>query len=322
LLEGIHNYIERKQSAGLFFDVGARNLFAFSKYVGDVPLEVINQRHILTFLDGPQSSAITWHSKYSILKHFFSFWIARRELSGLPMPPKRAPAPPQTFVPYIYTRTELRRMLSATRSCQRKSACKIDWKTLRAFLVFLYGTGALVGEALRLLADDVDFKRRMVTIRGRRYERFRTIPIGPDLYQVLKTYHDARRRMKKVSPEFFLNKYGEPFNVNTLAVTFQRLRRTAGISRTDGGPYQPRLHDLRHTFAVHRLTAWYKHGADLNRMVPALSAYIGQVGLASAERYLRLTPERFRAQLNTLSPKRGRKHWRDDPALMRFLAEL
>ena len=61
---------------------------------------------------------------------------------------------------------------------------------------------------------------------------------------------------------------------------------------------------------------------DLNRMIPALSAYIGQVGLGSTYRYLNLTPERFRAQLDRLSPRRGKRHWRDNPALMRFLSEL
>lgn len=60
------------------------------------------------------------------------------------------------------------------------------------------------------------------------------------------------------------------------------IRRMAGIVRDDGARYQPRMHDLRHTFAVHRLTAWIKRGADLNRMVPALSAYMGK--FASAQR--------------------------------------
>jgi hypothetical protein len=68
----------------------------------------------------------------------------------------------------------------------------------------------------------------------------------------------------------------------------------AGIARDDGARYQPPLHD-RHTFAVHRLTGWIKRGADLKRIIPALSAYIGQVGRSSTDRYLALTPERFQS---------------------------
>jgi len=86
--------------------------------------------------------------------------------------------------------------------------------------------------------------------------------------------------------------------------------------------YQPRMQDLRYTFAVHRLTAWFKHGADMGRMIPALSTYMGQHDLSASERYLRLTPERFRAQLNKLSPKRGKRRWRDDAELMKFLDNL
>jgi hypothetical protein len=104
--------------------------------------------------------------------------------------------------------------------------------------------------------------------------------------------------------------------------TFCRLRRLAGLSVDDGIAQPPRMLDLRFTFAVHRLTAWHRHAADLNRMIPALSVYMGYGNLNSAARFLRLTPERFKSQLNKLSPRRAKRHWRDDPALMRFLSAL
>jgi integrase len=96
----------------------------------------------------------------------------------------------------------------------------------------------------------------------------------------------------------------------------------SGVTRRDGVASRPRLHDLRHTFAVHRIDGWIKHGADLNRMLPALSVYMGRHGLGSSDRYLTLSPERFRAQLNKLSPERGSRKWRRNPALIKFLTEL
>ena len=123
-------------------------------------------------------------------------------------------------------------------------------------------------------------------------------------------------------PQFFLTEDGSQIKVGTANKTFRRVRKKAGIARYDGARYPPRMHDLRHTFAVHRLTAWFKHGADMGRMIPALSVYMGQHDLSVSERYLRLTPERFRAQLDKLSPKRGKKRWRDDSELMRFLDSL
>ncbi len=103
---------------------------------------------------------------------------------------------------------------------------------------------------------------------------------------------------------------------------FVRLRVRSGIMRHDMRYREPQMRDLRSTFAVHRIAAWIKEGADLNRMLPALSAYMGLSGVTAIERYLSLTPERFKKELNKLSPQKGRRHWRDDPALMKFLAEL
>jgi integrase len=71
---------------------------------------------------------------------------------------------------------------------------------------------------------------------------------------------------------------------------FRRICEKAGICRTDGARYQPRLHDLRHTFAVHRLTAWYKQGADVQKWLPVLSVYLGHHYLAATSVYLTMTP--------------------------------
>ena len=236
------------------------------------------------------------------------------------MPPIRTPCP-QTFVPYVYSQTELRLLLKGTRFSQKRDACKIESQTLRMLLLFLYGTGALTGEALRLRREDVDLKSDLVTIRGGRFNRVRRIPIGPDLHKRLRQFVDSVSQ-KNRSANFFANRDGSAIKARILGKSFERLRRLSGIARHDGARYQPRVHDLRATFAVHRLTAWFKQGAGMNRMLPALSAYLGQVGLGSTERYLSMTPERFRKQLVKLSPQRRKRRWRDNPSLMKFLAEL
>jgi hypothetical protein len=91
----------------------------------------------------------------------------------------------------------------------------------------------------------------------------------------------ARRPL--LSPHFFLAKSGKAISCDTLRASFQKLRRLAGTQRHDDAVYQLRMQDLRTTFAVHRLTSWLKQGADLNRLLLALAAYIGQVGLGSTE---------------------------------------
>ena len=80
-------------------------------------------------------------------------------------------------------------------------------------------------------------------------------------------------------------------SVSALERTFRRLRSAAGIQRPGGARRQPRLHDLRHTAAVHRVIQWYRRGADLQRLLPHLATYLGHVDLSSTQRYLTLTPE-------------------------------
>ena len=322
LRDGVQVYVDGKRASGAIYAKGTQTLSAFCRDVGNVDLNRISERKVTSFLDGPRTSNGTWRQKYNLLRNFFLFWVARDALLAAPMPPPRLPVT-STFVPHIYSRTQIRLLLASVQASQRHEACQIEGQTLRSFLLFLYGTGALISEACRLRREDVNFKKRLMTIRSNRFNRSREIPIGPDLYKVLWRYHlYNRRRGKMRAPEFFQNKEGNALNQRTLIWTFQRLRRIAGVAHHDGAIYQPRLHDFRHTFAVHRLSAWIKHGADLNRMIPALSAYIGQVDLGSTYRYLNLTPERFRAQLDKLSPRRAKRRWRDSPSLMKFLTEL
>ena len=322
LQDGIQIYVEARRSDGAPWAKGAQNLRSFQRQVGDVALAGIRINDVVAFLDGPLTSAATWYKKYSVLLGFFRYWRARNELCNLPLPPPRR-APVQTFVPYVYSRTELRRLLVASGIVQRQFNCVIDARTFRTLLLFLYGTGAMLGEATQLELKDVDFRRRRIKIRSSRVNRSREIPIGSDLYGILLGYHRKHHRKETVQdPSFFLTRDGTQIKTDTANQTFQRVRKEAGIARYDGARYEPRIHDLRHTFAVHRLTSWLKHGADLNRMIPALSAYMGQHDLGAAERYLRLTPERFRTQLDKLSPKRAKKRWRDNAALMKFLDNL
>lgn len=322
LKDGIQSYVDARQSEGAPWAKGAQNLWSFQNYIGDVPIEEIRINDVVAFLNGPGTSPVTWYKKYSVLRGFFRYWKARNEVSNLPLPPPRR-SPVQTFVPYVYSRSELQRLLVAAGIVQRQFNCVIDGHTFRTMLLFLYGTGSMLGEATQLEREDVDFRRRRIKIRSSRVNRSRDIPIGTDLHDILFKYQLTHHREKAPSaPHFFLTRDGAQIKTDTANQTFQRVRKEAGIARHDESRYEPRIHDLRHTFAVHRLTAWLKHGADLNRMIPALSAYMGQHDLGAAERYLRLTPERFRAQLDKLSPKRSSKRWRDDAALMKFLDGL
>ena len=134
--DAVELYLERKQAYGFLFTHGCKVLRAFSKRVGSLQLERVTARDVLSFLDGPKTSAPTWRSKYGLLKHFFEFWSLRGAMLLLHLPPPQ-PATRRTFTPYIYTRPELRCLLRATRLCQKRNRCTIDPATLRCLILTL-----------------------------------------------------------------------------------------------------------------------------------------------------------------------------------------
>jgi integrase len=205
--------------------------------------------------------------------------------------PSAAPKYTPAFVPHIYSRRELRLLLEAVPRCQRNVECRISSIALRTLLLFLYGTGMRVGEALRLRLADVDLDNSMATVRGTKFYKSRLVPFGRDVVQLLRKYLATPGRLNQHYQPLFQSRLHKPIGHGAVNTTFRRLRSLAGVRRSDACSHQPRLHDLRHTFAVHRLTEWYRAGADVQALLPALSTYLGHIDLHSTQRYLTMTPE-------------------------------
>jgi integrase len=129
----------------------------------------------------------------------------------------------------------------------------------------------------------------VLTIHKTKFGKTRLVPVGPQLAQALAQYA-ARAQLQLAQTPFFTTRMGTLIKPDTLQHNFRILCDLAGIRRTDGTE-QPRLHDLRHTFAVHRLTSWYRQGADVQRLLQQLSVYLGHVRIKDTQVYLRMTPE-------------------------------
>ena len=161
----------------------------------------------------------------------------------------------------------------------------------RALLELLYAAGLRISEALNLEPQDVDLSERLLCIRQSKFFKTRWVPIGPKLTLVLRAQERQQPAAARSHPRFFLTNRGTPISRSTSERIFAKLRSAAGVQRTDGGRFQPRLHDLRHSAAVHRLVAWYHAEADVQSLLIKLSAYLGHVDLAATQKYLTWTPE-------------------------------
>jgi site-specific recombinase XerD len=251
----------------------------------------VQPERVKTFLDGTRPLSSYWHRKQSILRGFYRYAITRGLVASSPLP-AQTPKRPLVMTPYIYTHEELRRLLEATRFLDRANR-QIEPDTLRALLLLLYGAGLRLCEALALHHVDYEPAIALLTIRDTKFHKTRLVPLGGDLNQALAHYvaaHHGSATSPAARAPLFPGRDGARLTDHALRKSFRRLRATAGVQRADGARYQPRLHDLRHSFAVHRLTTWYQAGADVQKLLPHLSTYLGHVNVAATQVYLTMTP--------------------------------
>jgi len=292
LLQGVTQYIEYKQSVGMAFQNEAKILRSFCRGIGDVEIGNVGDDPVRQFLDGSQPLTLYWYRKYETLLGFYRYAMLRNYVSESPLP-KSLPKVAQRFRPHIYTTDEIKRLLRATDAPQ-PNWCKISPRTMRALLLTLYGAGLRISEALKLTIADADLQTDVLTIRESKFYKSRLVPIGRDLSGVLNDYAAHRRQTShcaEATAPFFCTRKGRPINRGNARSAFARLRKQAGVVRNDDTRYQPRLHDLRHSHAVHRVLAWYRAGEDVQRLLAHLSTYLGHVSIAATQRYLTMTPE-------------------------------
>jgi site-specific recombinase XerD len=133
-----------------------------------------------------------------------------------------------------------------------------------------------------------------LSVWNSKFFKSRLIPVGAGMTEVLLAYHQDRKRLPLPNEErsaFFADPIGRSLSLSWVERSFVRLREHAGIQRGKAPRLQPRLHDLRHTFAVYRLVCWYREGADVQACLPLLSAYLGHANLSGTQVYLTMIPE-------------------------------
>ena len=289
LSSAIENYVTLKRSLGAVFSSNARILRSFSRALGDVHLEAITPEDCRKFCRGKGPPTRFWELKHGSLRGFFRHLVSRGFLVSSPLQ-DLAPRIPHTFRPYIYSHEELRRLLEPIGQEQSYRRL-LEPKTLRTIILLLYGAGLRAGEALRLRPCDVNFQEQVLSIWDTKFFKSRLVPIGASLDAALTHYAQERQRVHPSDERFFTTRTGKVVRLGLLEAAFVRLRERAGIRRPSTDRWQPRLHDLRATFAVHRLIAWYREGVDLHSRLPLLSTYLGHVNISGTQAYLPMTHE-------------------------------
>jgi integrase/recombinase XerD len=292
----IDAYLTRQRSLGMRFDSAGQLLHRFGRAMGERQIQEVTPGAILDFLKGNGTLSATWILKHRVLTGLYRFAIERGYVDNSPLPttiPKLA----LQQTPYVYSTGELRRLLDAT-AVLRKGHSRQVPAMYRTLLLLLYGTGMRIGEALRLTLQDVDLAEGIITVGCTKFFKTRLVPIGPKLADELATHLERRGLLPmplgKAAP-LFASRGVRGWSYPRVIAMFQHVRRVAGINWPVGEPRPPRLHDLRHTAAVHRVVAWYRTGQDVQRLLPQLATYLGHLDIRSTQRYLQMTPELLQA---------------------------
>jgi integrase/recombinase XerD len=273
--------------------------------------ERLDQAMLSWLASKPQRKAVSVSMDAAVLRQF-CLYLRRRPGHSFFREPLWPRLPTESsFVPYILSAQDIRRLLKLTGQLDRPP---FRAALYRALLLLLYCTGLRFGEALRLRLRDVDTRQAILfveTFKG----RARWVPFHRSLAKELDKYLAARRAFASAQPDdrFFVGIHKKRLPTNTAWETIRRLFQKAGL-KPDRGRIGPRPYDLRHAFAIHRLTRWSRQGVDLLTRLPWLSAYMGHDDILGTETYLTATPEllslathRFRRRYLTSPNERSRE---------------
>lgn len=296
LAEGIRNFLAYKRTLGQSFlteEYALRSLDAFLVQQHVQTIEDIDTRLIEAFLSSrPRKRPRSYNHLVSVIGRLFA-WLIKQ--SYLPHFPLHMYTRRETFkrIPFLFTPDMARKLLACAESLTDTKIAPLRGPTYRTIFALLYGLGLRVGEVSRLCLKDLDLERSLLVIHQTKFAKSRLVPFGPRMKKLLREY--LRIRSEKHGPPLaeeplFSFGGGRPINRGTIGGTFRSLIPQLGLQVPEGVS-PPRLHDLRHSFAVGTLLRWYRAGIEPETRLLHLSTFLGHVSPNSTAVYLTITPD-------------------------------
>ncbi|MBS0351159.1 MAG: tyrosine-type recombinase/integrase [Proteobacteria bacterium] len=253
LIQLVNQYVQFRKSLGEKFTTSEKILKRFCKLLSKSSvIESITRDQINDFLYG---GSITikpgWFHRYTALSGFYRYAFTRNYVTEIPLPQILPKRPPQ-FVPYIYSRKELKLIFDGALTYQRRNGCNSPY-TVRTILIITYALGLRIHETISISLADIDINSSVITIQKSKFYKSRLIPFNQALKEIISEYllwRIKKNYSQSSGSPLFVGKHNKPFSLSTIRNIFCVIRKDAGIKRDDNVSYQPRIHDLRHTFAV------------------------------------------------------------------------
>ena len=300
----IQNFIIEKRGMGLSYDAVVEALREFDRFAlskKHMELNLTKELMESWATDNPNHKARTTRHKLIMIRELARYM----QRIGLPAYANfQLPKTKYNYVPYIFSDDELKLLFEQADSYTPLAIGSRKHLVVPMFLRLLYYCGLRTSDVIGLLIKDVNLKDGTLHIRHGKFDRERFVPMSTSLTEYCRTYMKSAHPVPHPEDVFLPNVKNQAFTNGGFYPTFRKLLWNAGISHGGSG-HGPRVHDLRHTFAVHKLREWVQEGRDMQVMLPYLSAYLGHKSLTETETYLRLTPELFPAVTNRMEKEFG-----------------
>jgi integrase len=226
-----------------------------------------------------------WAKRLGIARGFAGYLQTIDPKTEIP-PPDVFPVRRQRATPYLFSQQDICRLLGEARRLRHPMRAA----SYEALFGLLAVSGMRIGEAIALEREDIDLDASLITIRKAKGDRGRLVPLHPTATKALRRYAAERDRLcpKSRSRAFFLSSAGTPVLAVSLRATFREITTRIGIRTQE---VRPRIHDLRHRFAVQTLIDWQRSGVNIHEHITTLSTYLGHVSPADTYWYFSASPE-------------------------------
>lgn len=287
LCDQLRDYLRIRRALGCKLTRAGKLLPQFIAFLNERGERLVTIENTLAWVTLPGGSG-SWRAfRLSTVRGFATYLHALDPEHVVP-PADLCPNRPARAIPYLYSDQEIVALMTATvilRGPLRQA-------TYRTLIGLLSVTGMRVGEAIRLDRDDVDLAHGALTVRDTKFGKSRELPVHPSTVEALRAYACERDRLcpEPSTPAVLVSTTGTRLLYCAVHNTFKKLRDHAGLTPRSAN-WQPRIHDVRHAFAVHTLLDWYRTGVDAQPRMPLLSTYLGHVHPSDSYWYLTGAPE-------------------------------
>lgn len=301
LREAVRDYLAMRRALGFKLQAVGNGLLDFVTFMEQQRASYITQQLALRWAQQPSTVLPSrWAQRLSYVRGFARHHSATDPRTQIP-PEGLLPFRPKRARVHVYTDDEIRSLLRAALKLPSRSDGLRPW-TYHGLLGLISVAGLRLGEARHLELQDIDLKAAVLTVRSAKFGKSRLIPLHPSTRDVLADYIARRERLwagRPVSSYLFVSGRGNRLDAGEIHHTFYSLSRQIGL-RGLSDSHGPRIHDMRHRFALKTLLYWYRADQDAERRLPILSAYLGHVHVADTFWYLSAWPELMREAMMRL----------------------